>query len=57
MLIQRYGTKPNTAENLQENLFQIPLNIVKPLVANLMKESFNESVPSKHLTIMNDAQD
>ena len=57
MLIQRYGTQPNTAENLQENIFQIPLNIVKPLVANLMKESFNESVPSKYLTIMNDAQD
>ena len=57
MLIERYGTRPNTYENLQFNLFQIPLNIVKPLIANLMKESFNESVPSKYLTIMNDAQD
>ena len=57
MLIERYGTKPNTVENLSFNLYQIPLNVVKPLVANLMKESFNESVPSKYLTIMNDAQD
>ena len=36
MLIERYGTRPNTYENLQFNLFQIPLNIVKPLIANLM---------------------
>ena len=57
MLIERYGTRPNTVENLSFNLYQIPLNVVKPLVANLMKESFNESVPSKYLTIMNDAQD
>lgn len=38
-------------------LFQIPLNIIKPMIANLMKDSFNETVPSKYLTIMNDAQD
>ncbi len=57
MLIERYASKPNTEENLVYNLYQIPLNIVKPLVANLMKDSFNETVPSKYLTIMNDAQD
>ena len=37
MLIERYASKPNTEENLVYNLYQIPLNIVKPLVANLMK--------------------
>lgn len=57
MLIERYGTRPNTEENLEFNLYQIPLNIIRPLVANLMKDSFNETVPSKYLTIMNDAQD
>lgn len=57
MFIERYGTKPNTEENLAYNIYQIPLNIIKPLVANLMKDSFNETVPSKYLTIMNDAQD
>lgn len=57
MLIERYSDKPNTLENLEYNLFQIPLNVIKPLIANLMKDSFNESVPSKYLTIMNDAQD
>lgn len=57
MLIDRYSDRANTRENLEYNLFQIPLNVIKPLIANLMKESFNESVPSKYLTIMNDAQD
>lgn len=42
---------------LKENLSQIPLNIVAELLNNLMKDSFFESVPSKRLTIYNDAQD
>ncbi len=57
VLIERYGDQANTEANLLHNLYQIPLNVIKPLIANLMKESFNESVPSKYLTIMNDAQD
>lgn len=57
MFINIYGTKENTRENLEYNLYQLPLDIVKPMIANLMKESFNETVPSKYLTIMNDAQD
>lgn len=59
MLIERYkpADKENNKENLEFNLYQIPLNIIRPLVANLMKDSFNETVPSKYLTIMNDAQD
>jgi len=57
ILMNRYATKTNNLENLRENLYQIPLNAIKPLIANLMKDSFNESVPSKRLTIMNDASD
>lgn len=59
VLIERYGLKGvevNEA-NLMKHIDQIPLDIVQPLVNNLMKSSFNESVPSKYLTIMNDARD
>ncbi len=56
-LMDRYAKLPNTQENLAYNLYQVPLDIVQALLRNLMKESFNESVPSKYLTIMNDAQD
>lgn len=56
-LIQRYGILENTEENLLTNLYQIPLHLIQPLIQNLMKDSFNESVPSKYLTIVNDAQD
>lgn len=59
VLLERYGLKDveiNEA-NLFKHIDQIPLDIVQPLVNNLMKPSFNESVPSKYLTIMNDARD
>lgn len=57
VLMDRYGKKPNTAENLLYNIDQIPLDIIQALVNNLMKISFNETVPSKYLAIMNDARD
>ena len=57
VLMNRYATRENTRENLIYNISQIPLDIVQPLLNNLMKDSFNESVPSKYKTIMNDAQD
>ena len=57
VLMERYATKPNTAENLEYNVDQIPLDIVQALVNNLMKVSFSETVPSKYYTIMNDARD
>ena len=57
VLMDRYAKKDNTEENLKYNLYQIPLDIVQPLIRNLMKDSFIETVPSKYLTIMNDAQD
>lgn len=56
-LMNRYAKKPNTEENLSYNLAQIPLEVIQKLINNLMKNSFNETVPSKYLTIMNDAQD
>lgn len=63
MLIQRYNADaPDDLSGvddatLSRYLYNIPLNVIKPMVANLMKDSFNETVPSKYLTIMNDAQD
>lgn len=57
VLMDRYAKKPNTPENLEYNLFQVPLDKIAPLLSNLMKDSFRETVPSKYLTIMNDAQD
>ena len=57
-LMDRYAKdKPVTKDNLYFNIQQIPLDIVQPLLNNMMKDSFNESVPSKYKTIMNDAQD
>lgn len=57
VLMARYATRENTAENLEFNIDQIPLDIISALVNNLMKASFCETVPSKYLTIMNDARD
>lgn len=52
--INRYG---QSGQDLLHNIDQIPLKIIKELINNLMKTSFNASVPSKYLTIMNDARD
>lgn len=46
-----------TRENILEQIYQIPLDIVQVLINNLMKDSFNETVPSKYYMITNDAQD
>lgn len=57
VLMEHYAKRPNTEENLEYNLSQIPLEVIQALLNNLMKDSFIETVPSKYLTIMNDAQD
>lgn len=57
VLMDRYALKDITRENLEYNIDQIPLDIISALVNNLMKSSFRETVPSKYLTIMNDARD
>lgn len=56
-LMESYGKLPNTRENLSENLYQVPLGVIRSLINNLMKDSFVETVPSKYATITNDAQD
>lgn len=60
ILMERFGKVPVdqiNESNFLENLYQIPLDIMKSLINNLMKTSFIETVPSKWKTIMNDAQD
>lgn len=54
-ILQQYGKKDNTRENLNENIDSIPINLVQKLVMNLMKTSFIETVPSKFGTVLNDA--
>lgn len=54
-LLERYA--PDASQSLEYRVDQIPLRIIRALVNNLMKASFNESVPSKYRTIMNDARD
>lgn len=57
-LMDAFATeKPVTKDNLMRNLDQIPLSIIQPMVKNFMKPSFIESVPSKYISIMNDARD
>lgn len=51
------GAENNTPENLKENLYKIPLNIMAAFVSNLMKVSFNSSVPSKFDFVLDDAGD
>ena len=55
--MEAYAKKENTAENLIYNIDQIPLRIICKFVQNLMKTSFINTVPSKYITIMNDAKD
>lgn len=58
VLMDRYAREvPVTRANLAYNIDQVPISILNALVNNLMKPSFNETVPSKYLTIMNDARD
>lgn len=57
--INRYapGMGGSDITSVIKKVDQIPLSIIKELINNLMKSSFNSSVPSKYLTIMNDARD
>ena len=56
-LINAFGKKPNTLENLAENIDSIPLQNVQQLVGNLMKSSFVGTVPSKFNRVMDEAND
>jgi uncharacterized surface protein with fasciclin (FAS1) repeats len=56
-IIEQFGKKPNTQENLAENIDSIPLQNVKKMLANLMITSFNRYVPSKFDHVMDEASD
>ena len=59
-LIDIYGDKPNTLQNLPENLDSLHSkrpDILTNFVKNLMKPSFTNTVPSKFSGIQNDAQE
>ena len=56
-LINAFGKKPNTKENLPENIDSIPMQNVKQLINNLMKNSFVGTVPSKFSHVMDAAND
>ncbi|MBR1484481.1 MAG: hypothetical protein IJ612_02160 [Prevotella sp.] len=56
-LINAFGLKPNTLENLPENIDSIPLQNVQQLIGNLMKSSFVGTVPSKFDRVMDEASD
>lgn len=47
----------NDYENIYKVIDQIPRSVIQALINNLMKSSFNSSVPSKFETIKDDAQD
>ena len=56
-LIDAFGKKPNTLENLEENIDSIPLQNISQIVNNLMKSSFVGTVPSKFNRVMDEAND
>lgn len=56
-LIDQFGGKENTEDNLFENIDSIPGNIIVAFLNNLMKSSFVNTVPSKFGDIMDDASD
>lgn len=56
-LINAFGKKPNTAENLAENIDSIPLQNIQQIVGNLMKSSFVGTVPSKFNRVLDEASD
>ena len=56
-MIEQFGRKPNTNENLEENLDSIPQSIMATFVNNLIKSSFIDAVPSKFTTIVNTASE
>ncbi|MBR2154195.1 MAG: hypothetical protein IJ901_06225 [Bacteroidaceae bacterium] len=59
-IIEVYGKKPNTKENLMENLdtlFAARPQILTAFVRNLQQASFVSTVPSKFESIINDASE
>lgn len=56
-LIDNYGDRDNTEENLLHNIDMIPLGVINTFMSNLMQTSFINSVPSKFGQILDQAND
>ena len=56
-IIEENAVVENNEANLRQNIDSIPLNLVAPLLSNLMKASFANTVPSKFSTVTNDVGD
>lgn len=59
-LIDLYGKKANTRENLLENLdslYNAQPGILRDFIKNLQKNTFENNVPSRFTTIQNDASE
>lgn len=56
-LIDRYGKKPNTLENLEENIDSIPQDKIQVILRNLMQTQFTKTVPSLFDAVTDNASD
>ena len=58
-LIERYGVRADGTRctSLVEAIDSIPLDVIQALLRNVMKSTFNSTVPSKFESIMNDARE
>ncbi len=56
-LIDRYGKKPNTLENLEENIDSIPQDKIQTILRNLMQTQFTKTVPSLFDAVTDNASD
>ena len=56
-IMERYAKFPNDREHIAQNLDCLPLDVLAPLIRNLMKPKLTEAVPSKFATVVDDAAD
>ena len=56
-LVDRYGKKPNTLENLEENIDSIPQDKIQVILRNLMQTQFTKTVPSLFDAVTDNASD
>ena len=63
-LIERYGVRADgsriavdSRKGLEEAVDSIPMDVIQELLRNVMKSTFNATVPSKFESIMNDARE
>lgn len=56
-IMDRYAKFPNDREHIEKNLDCLPLDVLAPLIRNLMKPKLTDAVPSKFATVVDDAAD